>query len=119
MPESDFGYTVWGRDWVRLAESLRQTQPNPLLPRARRIARDGGAQITIDGPIVRASVQQGRNTWRVTLEVAPMSVRTAAEISRRLSGGQPALTEELHREITRVCHSPAPTLVHIDCPCPA
>lgn len=119
MPDNDFGYTVWGRDWVRLAESLRQTQPNPLLPRARRIARDGGAQVTIDGPIVRAAVKHGRNTWTATIEVAPMPPEAAAEISRRLTGGQPALTDELYRAITEAGHAPAPNLVSVDCSCPA
>ncbi|UKY54613.1 hypothetical protein [Streptomyces inhibens] len=119
MPDSDFGYTVWGRDWVRLAEPLRQTRPDPQLPRARRIARDGKVQVTIDGRIVRAVIHHGRKPSVANIEVAPMSQEAIAGISRRLSGVRPALTDELYRAITDAGHPPAPTLVGVDCSCSA
>ncbi|MGW0810286.1 hypothetical protein [Nonomuraea sp. NPDC002799] len=53
--------------------SLRQTRPDPQLPSARRMARDGKVQITFDGRTVRAAVHRGRGTTVVTIEVAPMS----------------------------------------------
>ncbi|MEU6990520.1 hypothetical protein ABZ953_07640 [Streptomyces sp. NPDC046465] len=118
MPDNDFGYTVWGRDWVRLAEPLRQTRPDPRLPRARRMARDEKVRVTLDGRTVRADVRHGRKPSTATIEVAPMSREAAAGISRHLSGGgQPALTDELYREITAAGHPPAPTLITADCSC--
>lgn len=119
MPDNDFGYTVWGKDWVRLAEPLSQTRPDPQLPRARRLARDGRVQVTIDGRIVRAVIQHGRSTPVADIEVAPMSQEALVGISQRVSGGQPALTEELYRAITEAGHRPAPKLVGVDCSCSA
>ncbi|MEU2792557.1 hypothetical protein [Streptomyces sp. NPDC007100] len=119
MPDNDFGYTRWGKDWVRLAEPLRQTRPDPQLPRARRIARDGGVQITIDGRLVRAAINRGRTTAVATIEVAPMSRERKAGIARRLSGARPVLTDELYRAITDAGHPPAPALTGIDCSCAA
>ncbi|MFE0026415.1 hypothetical protein [Amycolatopsis sp. NPDC059021] len=117
MADDDFGYTAWGRDWVRLAQPLRQTLPNPALPRARKLARAGGAQVTIDGRIVRGAVQRGRTTSVVHIEVAPMSRETIAGITGQLSGTRPVLTDEVHRAITEAGHPPAPILAGVDCSC--
>ncbi|MEV7960267.1 hypothetical protein [Streptomyces sp. NPDC088141] len=119
MADHDFGYTKWGKDWVRFAESLRQTRPDPQLPSARRAARDGKVQITIDGRTVRAVVHRGRSTAEVTIDVAPMSQGAMAEISRHLSGIQPLLTDDLYHAIAAAGHPPAPALVRVDCSCPA
>ncbi|GLY74977.1 hypothetical protein [Actinoallomurus iriomotensis] len=119
MADHDYGYTKWGKDWVRFAESLRQTRPDPQLPSARRMARDGKVQITFDGRTVRAVVHRGRGTSVVTIEVAPMSAGATAEISRQLSGIQPLLTDDLYRTIVDAGHPPAPVLDSVDCSCPA
>ncbi|MFC0597793.1 SWIM zinc finger family protein [Streptomyces palmae] len=119
MADKDFGYTLWGRDWVRLAEPLSQTRPDPKLPSARRMALAGGVRVTIDGRFVRAAVHRGRSASVANIEVAPMSQEAVAEMSRRLSGVQPALTDELYRAITDAGHPPAPKLVGADCSCSA
>lgn len=119
MPDNDFGYTVWGRDWVRLAEPLSQTRPDPQLPRARGLARDGHVQVTIDGGTVHAVVRHGRNTLQADIEIAPMPKEASDEISRRLSGGQPALTDDLYRALVDAGHPFAPKLVGVGCSCPA
>ncbi|REK88998.1 hypothetical protein DY245_18060 [Streptomyces inhibens] len=119
MPDNDFGYTMWGKDWVRLAEPLRQTRPDPQLPRARRIARDGRVQVTIDGRTVRAVVHHGRNASVANIEVAPMPREAMVAISRQLCGVRPVLTDELYRAIADAGHRPAPTLVGVDCSCSA
>jgi uncharacterized Zn finger protein len=119
MPDNDFGYTAWGRDWVRLAEPLRQTRPNTLLPRARNLARAGGVQITIDGQIVRGVVQRGRNASVVYIEVAPMSRETIVGIAGQLGGSRPILTDEGHGAITGAGHPAAPILTGVDCSCSA
>jgi uncharacterized Zn finger protein len=119
MADNDFGYTKWGKDWVRFAESLRQTRPDPQLPSARRMARDGKVQVTINGRTVRAVVHRGRSAAVATIAVAPMSQGATAEISRQLSGVQPVLTDDLYRAIADAGHPPAPALVAVDCSCPA
>ncbi|MEV7689647.1 hypothetical protein [Streptomyces bungoensis] len=118
MADDDFGCTAWGRDWVRLAQPLRQTRPDPLLPRARRLARVGGVRVTIDGRIVRGAVRHGRSTSVACVEVAPMSRETIAGITGRLSGARLLLTDEVHRAVTEGGHPPAPTLAGVDCSCP-
>ncbi|GAA3543186.1 hypothetical protein GCM10022222_28590 [Amycolatopsis ultiminotia] len=118
MPDDDFGYTAWGRDWVRLAQPLLQTLPNPALPRARKLARAGGVQVTIDGRVVRGVVQRGRTTAVACIEVAPMSGETIAGITGQLSGARPVLTDEVHRTITEAGYRPAPALAGVDCSCP-
>ncbi|MFG2976149.1 hypothetical protein ACGFYY_24615 [Streptomyces sp. NPDC048331] len=118
MADHDHGYTKWGKDWVRFAESLRQTRPDPRLPSARRAVRDGKVRITFDQRTVRAVVHRGRGTSVVTIEVAPMSPGTAAEISRRLGGGRPLLTDDLYRAIVDAGRPPAPTLDRVHCSCP-
>jgi uncharacterized Zn finger protein len=119
MAGHDYGYTAWGKDWVRFAESLRQTRPDPQLPSARRVARDGKVRITFDGRTVRAVVHRGRGTPVVTIEVAPMSTGATVEISRRLSGIQPLLTDDLYRAVAAAGHPPAPVLDSVDCSCPS
>ncbi|MGW3105593.1 SWIM zinc finger family protein [Streptomyces sp. NPDC001100] len=119
MPDSDFGYTAWGKDWVRLAEPLRQTRPDPQLPRARRLARDGKVEITIDGRTVRAVVHHGRDSHAVTIELAAMPPEVLAAVSRRLSGARPVLTDDLYRTLTADGHRPAPHVAAIACTCPA
>ncbi|MGC0367073.1 putative Zn finger protein [Rhodococcus sp. 27YEA15] len=122
MADDDFGYTAWGRDWVRLAQPLRQTRPDPALPRARKLARVGGVHVTIDGRIVRGVVQRGRNTLAACIEVAPMPRETIVRISGQLYGAQsygaqPILTDEVHRTVTEAGHGPAPKLAGVDCSC--
>ncbi|MGX9888505.1 hypothetical protein [Streptomyces sp. NPDC002276] len=119
MPNSDFGYTAWGKDWVRLAEPLRQTRPDPQLPRARGLARDGKVEITVEGRTVRAVVHHGRTVFAASIELAPMPRETTAGISRRLSGARPVLTDDLYRTLTDDGHRPAPHVTAIACACPA
>ena len=40
MTQPEFGATPWGRAWVRAVESTAVTRPNPLLPKARSLARN-------------------------------------------------------------------------------
>lgn len=119
MPDNDFGCTSWGKDWVRFAEPLSQSRPDPQLPRARRMARDGKVQVTIDGRSVHAVVHHGRSTPAVSVEAAPMSQEAVTGISRRLSGVRPALTDELYRALADDGHRPAPKLDGVDCSCSA
>lgn len=117
MPDDDFGYTAWGRDWVRLAQPLRQSRPNPALPRARKLARAGGVRVTIAGRIVRGVVERGRTTSTACIEVAPMPRETIAAITDQWCGARPVLTDEVHRAIAEAGHPPAPILASVDCSC--
>ncbi|MFD4429894.1 hypothetical protein [Nocardia sp. NPDC058497] len=118
MPDNEFGYTAWGRDWVRLAEPLRQTRPEPLLPRARSIARNDGVRTEVEARTVRAHLHRGGQASIAHVEVAPLS-RAAVTAIAQVIPDPTVLTDEMHRALLDAGHSPAPTLVSTDCSCSA
>ncbi|MFI9510372.1 hypothetical protein [Nocardia sp. NPDC052566] len=118
MPDNDFGYTAWGRDWARLAEPLRQTRPEPLLPRARSIVRNFGVQATIEGRIVRATIHRGNQASVTYLEVSPLPRASAAAIAQAIPDTT-VLTDEMHRAVVAAGISLAPVLASTDCSCSA
>lgn len=119
MPDDEFGYTAWGMDWVRLAQPLRQTRPEPLLPRARSIARNGGVTIAIEDRIVRATIHRGGQASVTYIEVAPLTRTAADSIAALLPDATGILSDELHQAISAAGTSPAPVIASTDCSCPA
>ncbi|WP_280247833.1 SWIM zinc finger family protein [Nocardia abscessus] len=118
MADNEFGYTPWGMDWVRLAEPLRQTRPDPLLPRARSIARNNGVQAVVEGQVVRATIHRGGQASLTHVEVAPLPRKTIAAIAGIVP--DPAvLTDEAHRALGAAGVSLAPRLAGTDCSCTA
>ncbi|WP_378732006.1 SWIM zinc finger family protein [Nocardia brasiliensis] len=118
MADNEFGYTKWGMDWVRLAEPISQTRPEPLLPRARSIARNGGAQTTIEGRIVRAAIHRGNEASVTHLEVAPLP-RAAITAIGELIPDTAVLTDEMHQAVVAAGVTLAPVLAGTDCSCKA
>ncbi|MEV5832143.1 hypothetical protein [Nocardia sp. NPDC052112] len=118
MANNEFGYTAWGMDWVRLAEPLRQTRPDPLLPRARSIARNTGVQATIEGRIVRATIHRGGQASVTHLELAPLP-RPAVTAIAEIIPDTTVLTDEMHRALVGAGTSPAPKPAGTDCSCSA
>ncbi|QIS04992.1 hypothetical protein F5X71_24100 [Nocardia brasiliensis] len=118
MPDNDFGYTLWGRDWVRLAEPLRQTRPDPLLPRARSIARHQSIQTTIEGRVVRATLHRGSEASALHLEVVPLP-RAAVTAINAVIPDTTVLTDDMHRAATAAGLTVAPVLAGTDCSCKA
>lgn len=118
MADNEFGYTAWGMDWVRLAEPLRQTRPEPLLPRARSIARNGGVQLTFEGRIARAAIHRGGQASVTHLEVAPLP-RSAITAIAELLPDTSVLTDAMHRTLRDAGISLAPVLASTDCSCSA
>ncbi|MGK8523206.1 hypothetical protein ACRS6B_17355 [Nocardia asteroides] len=118
MADNEFGYTAWGMEWVRLAEPLRQTRPDPLLPRARSIARNNGVQATVEGGVVRATIHRGGQASITHVEVAPLSRRTITAVAEIVPDPS-VLTDDMHRAITAAGISIAPVLAGTDCSCTA
>ncbi|GAA5055444.1 hypothetical protein [Nocardia callitridis] len=118
MANNEFGYTAWGKDWIRLAEPLRQTRPEPLLPRARRVARNDGVAVTIDGHTVRASIHRGGQASVTYLEVEPMS-RGTIETIGAVIGDPTVLTDDMHRAALAAGARLAPIVTATDCSCKA
>ncbi|MFI1916832.1 hypothetical protein [Nocardia sp. NPDC020380] len=119
MPDNDFGYTAWGKNWVRLAEPLSMSKPEPMLPRARSIARTGGVQLEIEGVTVRAAIHRGASASVTYLEFAPLSRAAIDTIGALVPGDAIGLGDELHAAIVDAGVSLAPRLVSADCSCPA
>ncbi|MEV6276175.1 hypothetical protein [Nocardia sp. NPDC051832] len=118
MPDNDFGYTAWGKDWLRLAEPLKQTRPDPLLPRARSIARNDGVQATIDGRNIRAAIHRGGQASVTHIEVAPLT-RSAVTAIAELIPDATVLTDDMHRTLVGAGLTPTPVLAATDCSCSA
>ncbi|MFJ1456619.1 hypothetical protein [Nocardia sp. N2S4-5] len=120
MPDNDFGYTAWGRDWVRLAEPLSVTRPEPLLPRARRIARnDDGVELEIGGRTVRAAIHRGAQASVTHVELAPLPAARIAAITAHLPPGTAELSDDVHETLRAAGISVAPRLLNSDCSCSA
>ncbi|WP_067853673.1 hypothetical protein [Nocardia shimofusensis] len=118
MADNEFGYTAWGMDWVRLAEPLHRTRPEPLLPRARSIARNHGVGLEIEGRIVRAHIHRGGQASVSHLEVEPMPRTIVSAIAEIVSDpGQ--LTDDTHRALIDAGIALAPVLSSTDCSCSA
>ncbi|MQY17592.1 hypothetical protein [Nocardia macrotermitis] len=119
MPDNEFGYTAWGMDWVRLAEPLRTTRPDPLLPRARSIARNNGVHTEIDGTAIRATIHRGAQASTTYLELTPLSPTTITAISTRIPTDTVELGDETHATLRTDGITVAPTLHLTDCSCAA
>ncbi|OZC87189.1 hypothetical protein CH254_16065 [Rhodococcus sp. 06-412-2C] len=117
MADDDFGYTAWGRDWVRLAQPLRVTRPDPRLPRARALAKGAKVEVTISAGRVRGTVEHGRTTPEVFIEVAPMPSPALDIIAAQLRGTRTILTDDMYDACTERGHPPAPTLTRVACTC--
>ncbi|WP_109527627.1 MULTISPECIES: hypothetical protein [Nocardia] len=118
MADNEFGYTPWGMDWVRLAEPLRQTRPDPLLPRARSIARNGGVATTVQGRVIRAAIHRGGQASVTHLEVAPLSRASITAITAVIPDPT-VLTDDMHRALVAAGIPPVPVLAATDCSCSA
>ncbi|MFZ2511842.1 MAG: hypothetical protein WAW85_12240 [Gordonia sp. (in: high G+C Gram-positive bacteria)] len=77
----EFGYTQEGRDYLRLAEPMSASRPEPLLPRARSLARHGLQDVEIDGRLIRGTVVRGGEASVAYLEFAPFAPEHPPEIA--------------------------------------
>ncbi|GAB4584923.1 hypothetical protein [Nocardia sp. IFM 10818] len=119
MPDNEFGYTTWGMDWVRLAEPLTVSKPEPLLPRARSIARNNLVQTEISGATVRATIHRGAEASVTYFEVAPLPADAVRAISEVVPGDAVTLTDEHRAAIFAAGIAVSPKLSAIDCSCRA
>lgn len=119
MPDNEFGYTPWGMGWVRLAEPIRTARPEPLLPRARSIARNGGVHLTIDGTTVSAHIHRGGHASVTLLEIAPLPASVVSAMAEHIPAQLVQLTDEVHATLTAAGLAPIPRLAATDCSCSA
>jgi len=117
----EFGTTSWGRAWLRLAEPVTLTRPDPALPRARSLARrDRVTQLSTDpGEAAAIVVDNVPRSVVVRFPVWDEDQRRAA--ASLLATTTPAdLAEELPDDLHRAGASVAPPPGSLDlrCDCP-
>ena len=88
----------WGRAWLKTIETSTVAVPNPLLPKARSIARnDGVILLSIHAGQITATVTQRRATHSVHIQLSRWDDRTSRHVTRLLSdtrADSPSLTPE-------------------------
>ncbi|MFE3228722.1 hypothetical protein [Nocardia sp. NPDC059228] len=119
MVDNEFGYTAWGKDWVRLAEPLSLTKPEPLLPRARSIARNNGVRTEVEGTVVRAHIHRGSEASVTHLELTSFPRATIDAIAAVVPADTLTLGDELHAAVIAAGISVTPILASTDCSCRA
>ncbi|PKW17262.1 SWIM zinc finger family protein [Saccharopolyspora spinosa] len=80
MPE--FGATTWGRAWVRAIEPTGVSAPNPLLPKARTLARNKAVTLTPEPGRVIGNVATAGAVHHVRIDLPLWTVRDSAEAER-------------------------------------
>ncbi|MFE0751280.1 SWIM zinc finger family protein [Gordonia sp. NPDC058843] len=115
---AEFGFSRWGAEIVRLAEPISTRSPNPLAPRARSVARNGGVTLTVEGRSVSGLVQRGGEASVAHLEFDPMTSATAAAL-REMLGSATEPTDDIHRRLVQGPSWAPAGLEVADCSCRA
>jgi uncharacterized Zn finger protein len=79
---AEFGSTPWGRAWVRTVAATAAAGPNALLPKARSLARNHAATLSIHTGQVDAEVTISGVAQQVRLGVPVWSAETQAIVAR-------------------------------------
>ncbi|GAA2640971.1 hypothetical protein GCM10010399_88320 [Dactylosporangium fulvum] len=80
---AEFGATPWGRAWLKTIETSKVAVPNPLLPKARSIARnDGVTSFTIQAGQIHATVALRGVTHTVHIRLPPWDSQTRPRVAR-------------------------------------
>lgn len=115
---TDFGFTTWGADLVRLAEPITATGRNTSAPTARRIARNGGVLLEIDGRQVTARIHRGAQASIAHLEFAAMEPAVLAALREEM-GSRSEPDDTVHAALRARGLQPTPSLDAADCSCRA
>ncbi len=85
MPQPEFGATAWGRAWLRTVERTDRV-PNPALPRARSLARNQKASLTVGPGTITADVTDGAATRHVSIHLPCWDDREQTAAGSLLAG---------------------------------
>lgn len=82
---TEFGVTAWGRAWLRTVESTAASAPNPSLPQARSLARNGAVHLTeVGAGRILAEVTVRGRIFPVAVEVPVWTKKDAGTVRRLL-----------------------------------
>lgn len=115
---TEFGFTAWGADIVRIAEPIEASTPNTSAPRARSIARNGGVTVNVDGRQVTAHVHRGGSASIAHLEIAAMDASVMAALREEI-GTRTEPDDAVHAALRARGLRPQTTLEAADCSCSA
>ncbi|MGV8874880.1 MAG: hypothetical protein ACOH2Q_20285 [Rhodococcus sp. (in: high G+C Gram-positive bacteria)] len=119
-----FGSTPWGKEWVRRVEPISVTRPNPMLPRARSLARKDA--VTVDHKNIgqfRCLVSAGKQIETVVISLPRYAAAQRKSVLRILArhtlGGATSgdLPDEVHAELVASLLSPVPNATETSCTC--
>lgn len=85
MMPPEFGATPWGRVWVRTLESTSTAGPNPLLPKARTLARNTTTVVAAGVGHVEAEITASGQVCRVRIGLPVWSDEAQAEAGRLIA----------------------------------
>lgn len=117
----EFGTTAWGHDWLRLAEPTSSTRPDPILPRARSLARGDHVRGFDLTPGQVEAVVDDRGTHRVRIAIPTWDdaqlTRARAVLTDQSAGGD--LPDAAHAALldTGLALAPDPTTLTTTCSC--
>ncbi|WP_433190524.1 SWIM zinc finger family protein [Actinoallomurus sp. CA-150999] len=104
MP-AEFGATLWGRAWLRTVEPTTVSRPNPLLPKARSLARNAAVTLrTAEAGRLDAEVSARGVVHRVAIEFPCWSDELSAEVTGLVADAAPVpgdLPDGLEAALTR------------------
>ncbi len=113
---AEYGYTAWGRAFLRIAEPTSITRPEPMLPRARSLARNSVTDVVVDGRLIRGTIVRGGSASVAYLEFTAMERSTAESLAAVVG---PAPTAAALTDDTLAASAGTPELAVTDCSCKA
>lgn len=94
MAQPEFGATAWGRAWLRTIERTNGG-PNPQLPKARSLARNQKATLTLAAETITATVLDGAASHNVSIPIERWSDTEQAAAEPILAGQTDSVVGDL------------------------
>ena len=85
MTAAEFGATVWGKAWLRTVAPTAAAGPNALLPKARSLARNDAATLTVRSGLIEARVVVAGVTSQVRITIPPWTASQRSEVVKLLA----------------------------------
>ncbi|MFB9320278.1 hypothetical protein [Cryptosporangium minutisporangium] len=107
----EFADSAWGRDWIRLAQPVRIARVNPLIPRARSLARRHQVTEVVVAPgLATADVEA--HAVRITVPLWTTQQRDA--VGMVVAAEHDDLPDAVHRDLVEARLAP---LVDVETTC--
>jgi uncharacterized Zn finger protein len=99
----EFAGSAWGRDWIRLAQPVSIVRVNPLIPRARSLARRQRVTNVVLAPgLVTADVE----SHPVRITIPPWTAEQRAAAGALVAAQPDDLPDDVHRTLVEAGLAP-------------